>query len=333
MRKSEKVRYEVDPSNRLVLTKTFKESRMPKFRYVLDGTFKIDKQNTLLYHAKSFSSATIPQQLKLTGNWSLDKNHNLMLTLNNERQQRQGDTLTLSTEVINAQADCLEFSIAGKDVDGKTHVSLLRLNGKWQADKWNRLTFLAQRKNDMYDELILRGAWEVNKSNQLIYTYTRTGLKTKEKYSRLLTFKGFWDITEKLRLIYVLSRELGSGFDFSVSIAEPLSRGLRYEIGIGVKPVKKKITLFGSWRLNQRIGLLFEIPYEEGKIRAIAFGATVKLKQDELVELSLRNSLQKDLGIKLKLSQILPKKQGEAFIQAMRAGKELTFRAGVGFRW
>ena len=42
----QKIRYEIDPHNRLV-------RRLPRFRKVIDGKFKIDKKNTLIYHVKA----------------------------------------------------------------------------------------------------------------------------------------------------------------------------------------------------------------------------------------------------------------------------------------
>lgn len=319
-----KIRYEIDPLNRLTL---------PQFRYILDGEFKIDKKNTLTYVVKSPRPPSIPQQLKLSGKWSLDKNHNLVLTLDREHNRLAGQKITLQSEIIRAGADKIEFLISAKDHAGQTHLYILGLSGIWQADKYNRLKFLVQKKKLSPDELTLSGSWEINKNNQLIYTYIKTILKTKEKSFQSITFKGHWDIAKKQRLIYVLNKELGSEFDFSVSIAEPLKKGLRYELGVGVKPAKKKITIFGSWKLNKKIGLIFEMPTEDGKINAVTFGATCKLNKDQELELSLKNSPHKDLGIKLKLSKTFAKDQGEAFIQALKAGKEISFIIGAGLHW
>lgn len=66
MRKSEKIKYEVDPLNRLIYAKTGKESKVPKFRSVLDGTFRVDKNHALTYHIKKTQGPSIPRQLKLS---------------------------------------------------------------------------------------------------------------------------------------------------------------------------------------------------------------------------------------------------------------------------
>lgn len=323
MRKNEKVKYEIDPF----------ASGVPKFRHLLEGTFKIDKDNTLIYQVKSPQASSIPQQLKLSGNWSLNSEHNLVLTLDKENNQLAKDKFTLKGEIIGAKADKLEFAVTTKDVDGSVHFYILQFGGAWQADRYNRLSFLVRKENSPDDILTLSGSWEINKQNQIIYTYIEKGLKTKEKSIHTLTFKGFWDINEKSRISYVLNKELNSCFDFKVSLGKPAKRGLEYEIGIGAAPKKKKLTLFGAWKLNEKIGLIFEMPSEEGKLRRIVFGATCKLKNACNLEFRLRNALQKDLGIDVKLAKTILKDKGEAYFEALKEGKELSIFAGAGFRW
>jgi len=43
----ETIKYEVDPYNKLAISKTCKTSNLPKFRQILEGRFKIDKKITL----------------------------------------------------------------------------------------------------------------------------------------------------------------------------------------------------------------------------------------------------------------------------------------------
>jgi len=331
MKKTEKIKYEIDPANCLVIAKSGRESKVPRFREVLDGTFKIGKNNALLYHIKSPSSSC-PKQLKLAGNWSLGRNHNLLLTLDNVREQYGGNTLTLNTEIIDAKADKLELSVSSKDTAGKMHFYILRLSGRWQADKYNRLSFLAAKSNGPENKLTLSGAWEANKQNELVYTYIKESLKTKDKICRTITFKGYWDISKKLRVSYILNEELNSGFEFKVSLGKPAKRGLEYEIGIGKGKAAKTFTLFGSWKIN-KLGLLFEMPYTQGKIRALVFGATCKLNKNYTLDARLKNNLKQDLGIDLKLTRKILGNQGEAFLQAFKENKEIALVAGAGFRW
>lgn len=322
MKKNEKVKYEIDPSGRLIFMRT-----------VLEGEFSIDKDNALTYRVKNPIPSSIPQQLKLSGSWSLNNEHNLVLKLDKENNQWAGDKLALEGEIIDAKADELIFSVSTKDSGEKMHFYLLKLGGRWQADEYNRLSFLATKKKDVYDELSFSGSWEVNRQNQLIYTYAKARLKRKEKLTRAITFKGYWDITEKNRISYVLNKELDSGFDFQVSLGKPAIRGLEYEIGVGATPKKKKFLLFGSWKVNKNLGFLFEMPYEEGKIRSVIFGATCKITKGTNLEFKLRNNMHKELGIDLKLNKSILKGAGDAFLQALKDGQEVTVRAGLGFRW
>jgi hypothetical protein len=116
-------------------------------------------------------------------------------------------------------------------------------------------------------------------------------------------------------------------------VGKPAARGLEYEIGVGVAPSKKTITLFGSWKVSKNSGLLFEMPYEEGKIHRVILGGWGKLDKNHKLELRLQNKIGEDLGIDVKLSRRILEGQGEAFIRALRSQKEISIVAGVGFRW
>jgi len=333
MRKSEKLKYEIDPFNRLIAIKSGRDSGVPQFRDVLDGVFRIDDKNRLTYHVKKPKGSLTPQQLKLTGDWSIDKEHNLVLTLNKENHQLAGDKLTLRAELIGAQSDKIEFSVVTKDSNGGMHFYMLQLAGRWQADEYNCLNFQVAKKTLPPNILILSGGWEINKQNQVIYTYTKEILKTKKKITNTLTFKGFWQISGKYRLLYVLNQELNSAFDFKVSLGKPAARGLEYELGIGASPEDKKITLLGSWKIDKKIGLFFEMPSEEGRLQRITFGAICKLNQGSELELKLKSNLNEDLGINLRFTKNILKDQGQAFVEALKDGREISLRAGLGFRW
>ena len=71
MKKTEKIRYEIDPHNRLVYEKTGEKSEVPGFRTVLDGNFEIDENNYVTYHVKKSQGYDVPQQVKLRGGWAL----------------------------------------------------------------------------------------------------------------------------------------------------------------------------------------------------------------------------------------------------------------------
>jgi len=333
MKKTEKIRYEVDPHNRLVSEKTGKESEVPGFRTVLDGEFEIDENNQVTYHVKKSQGSDTPQQVKLRGKWALNDEHNLVLTLDKWGNQIAGNKLTVESEIIDAKGDEIAFSVTSKDSENNTHIYIVKFGGRWQADEHNRLMFNVEKEAGATDKITLRGAWEVNKQNELIYTYEKSAPGRKEKITKTITLKGYWDIAGKHRILYVFNKEIGSEFDFKVSVGKPAARGLEYELGVGAAPSQKTITLFGEWKVNKNLGLLFEMPYAEGKIQSIVFGGWGKLNKDYRLDLRLQNKAGEDLGIDVKLSRRILEGQGEAFIRALRSQREVSIVAGVGFRW
>ena len=325
--------YEIDPHNRLIFTKTGRKSKLPKYREVIDGRIKIDKNNSFLYHVKQPQDSKLPQQIKLSGKWSLNKNHDFVLTLDKKHKMYAGDKLTIKGEIKDAKANKLVFSVAAKEGLSQYRGYILKLSGSWQADKYNRLTFNVKRNKSVTDILTFKGGWSINKQNQIIYTYEKARLKTKEKVTKTIILKGHWNITEKHRILYVLNKKIDSQFDFKVSLGKPLARGLQYKIGIGNVPAKEKITLLGKWKVNERLGVLFEMPYEKGKLQSIVFGASCKLGKNSNLDFKLRNELGKDLGMDIKLSREILKDQGEIFFRAITSKKEKQFLIGCGWRW
>jgi len=320
----EKISYEVDPHNRLIAKRTGKAAGVTRFRAILDGRFSIDKDNSLTYHVKKSPNFDTPQQVKLSGNYSLDKSRNLVFTLNKWSNQVMGNRLIIKGALLDAKDDELSFSVGTRDVAGARKVYILKLNGSWKADKYNRLSFGVAREKGAQDNLTLEGSWQVNDNNQIIYTY---GEKS------FLTFKGYWDISEKHRITYVLNKEIHSGFDFQIGLLKAAKRGLEYQVNIGAGPKAKTVVLSGEWKINERLGLLFEVPYEGKDVKSIAFGASFKLSEKDTLELKLKNNKGSGLDADLKLSRNILKGQGEAFVKALKEGREVSLLAGVGFRW
>ncbi|MCK4947542.1 MAG: hypothetical protein KAS46_04105 [Candidatus Aureabacteria bacterium] len=325
--------YEIDPHNKIIFTKTGRKSKLPKYREVIDGRIKIDKNNSFIYHVKQPQDSKVPQQIKLSGKWSLNKNHDLVLTLDKKHKMYAGDKLTIKGEIKDAKANKLVFSVAAKDGLSQYLGYILNLSGSWQADKYNRLTFNVKRNKGATDVLTFKGGWSINKQNQIIYTYEKAHLKTKEKITKTIRLKGHWNITEKHRILYVLNKKIDSQFDFKVSLGKPLKRGLQYEIGIGSVPSREKINLFGEWKVNKRLGVLFEMPYEKEKLKRIVFGASCRLGENSTVEFKLKNKRGQDMGMDIQLSKKILKSQGALFLRAITSKKEKQFLIGGGWRW
>ena len=311
----QKVLYEIDPYNRLVINNAGKKSDLPKFRKVLDGRFKTDEFNNLSYHIKLPLSdkEKIPNQIRFRGEWSLTDKHELKLTLEKEARETFGDSITLQGEILDVDKSSLLFAVTTTTKEKTQATYALILSGSWRADRNNRLSFHVRKENGRYDILIFNGVWEINKNHQIVYQYEKARLLRKKRETHTLIFKGRWNIKESLRVSYVLSADTGSAFDFKTSAGILDKDHIQYELGIGIagraRPVKRTITLSGKWNMTKNAALTFEIEYENKIIKAINFGAA------------------------LKFSRKIAGGDGEAFLRAIASKRESAVYAGAGWRW
>jgi len=348
----QKIRYELDPYNRFIISGTGEKSGLNRFRKVVDGRFKTDANNELSYHIKSpyhssllgpdetplLKGPNLPNQLRLKGKWSLTDDHELRLTLDKESRQTFGDQITLQGEILDVKKGSLLFAVTTMTKENVRSTYVLELEGTWQADKYNRL-FLSVRKEDgSCDILTLKSAWQINKAHQLVYEYEKARLIRKKRHAHTLTFKGYWDIKDALRISYLLSGSTDSAFDFKTGIGIFKEDYIKYELGIGLdknaEPIKKIITLYGKWSLKKDVGLTFEIKYEDGKVKQIVFEGEAELFNKDTVSFKIKNGAEnKDLSVELKISRKLLKPGGEAFLRAMTSRRESAIYAGAAWRW
>lgn len=335
-----KVRYELDPHNRLILDKSGGKSDLPKFRKVLDGQFKTDKNNELSYHIKApFSKdEDIPHQVKLRGKWSLTDNHDLRLTLDKWGRETFGDQITLQGEILDINANSLLFAVTTETKEGTQSTYILNLGGSWKADENNRLSFRIKREKGTHDILTFKGVWEIDKNHQIIYEYEKAELIRKKRKIHTLTFKGYWDIKDRVRISYVLSKDSDSVFRFRASAGIFKENYIKYELGIGQtsreKPVTQTITLFGAWKIKKNVGLMFEVEYENKKVHAMVFGAEATLTDKDTILFKLKNDIEnRDIGIHVELSHKILKGDGEAFLRLLKSKRESAIYAGAAWRW
>ena len=334
-----KIRYEIDPQNRLIARKAGGKSGLSKFRQVLDGRFKAADGDTLTYFVKAPVSGGInaPHKVKLKGRWSLSKNHDLVFTLDKVKSRASADKLTLQGEILDVNKNSLLFAVTTKTEAGAQSIYVLKLEGSWQADKHNRLTFKAKRDQDEYGALTFDGIWDIGENHQLIYQYEKKRLSRKLKEAHTLTFKGRWDIKDKARISYVMDAGAGSAFNFKSSLGVFSGKYIKYELGISLsgktKPIKRAITLFGEWKLKKGLGLVFEVERENKKVEAIVFGAKAKLTDKGTAVFKLKNNLNRGIGAQLELSHKILKGGGQAFLRALKTEEETAIFAGAGWRW
>ncbi|MBL7071461.1 MAG: hypothetical protein ISS26_04750 [Candidatus Omnitrophica bacterium] len=327
------MRYEVDPHNRLIVRKEEKKSKVSRFRHVIEGRFRIGKDNTLLYHIKAPSPdpAGVPHQLKLKGSWSLADDHNLKLTLNKWGRQTFGDEITLTGNIIKADSHSLLFSVTQRTKENASSTHILRFEGNWQADKNNRLTFRIKKEKKRYDVLVFNGIWEINRKNQIVYSYTRG----KKRHSLLI--KGRWDYSRKGILTYDLDLKGSSHFDFKVGGGIAKKGLIIFETGVGISrramPVKKQIILYGCWRIRKKIGLIFEMRHDGSRPEILKFEAEARLAGRSKIIFTLKDEAGKGLGLSLTISRTMLKGCGESFIRILRSAKEQAVYIGAGFTW
>ncbi len=325
------------------------------------GYFKVDKDNRLIYEVKEPKDWRlengIPERIVLEGKWGLDVNHNLVFTLRKTQTQSGYERLTFKSQLIQARANSLIFTFGTQGRAGTHAPRLLQLNGKWQADKHNRLQFLVKKLKSSSDTLTLQASWQVKKNN-LIYTYKKTSLKTKTKQQHTLRFKGYWQINKKNQLTYILDTKSDSSFTFKTYLETPSIIGkkgaIKYRVGIGLKGSRlfktEIITLYGVWKLHRKTGLSFEIDYgrinpvrstkgtvgrskTSNGVKAITFGAFVRLDKQSKATFKLKTRDGKDLGLSLEFSRTFLKNNAEWFLRVAREKKRPEFEWGVKIPW
>jgi hypothetical protein len=331
-----KYRYSVNNDNQLLI-------KLPKTKESLStrGRFDVDKDNRLTYWLNEPSpwrrKYNLPNKISFLGSWQLNQNYDLELVLEENKAQYADDSLVIKGEIISVDQDALAFEIKGIDQEGLLHIQILKLSGFWQADEYNRLSFLVKKKASP-DTLTLEGAWQINPNQQIIYTYEKTGLKRKAKISCALTFAGFWQISSYNRLAYIISKSTNSKFDFKVQLETPNvypKKGvIKYRIGVGLKEIipenLKVISLYGVWKFSRMVGLIFEMEYAEGEFHSLEFGAEVNLTKNNQVSFKLINKDGEDLGIEVIFThRFLSKLDAEFFLKLRRAKEENAVEAGV----
>lgn len=336
----EKIRYEVDPYNRIVIAGSGKADDLPEFRKVFDGEFRTDEVNNLIYliRAPFSEDESMPHQIMLKGDWSLTDDHRLRLTLDKQGRETLGDQITLQGQLLDVNKNFLLFAVTTKSKEDTRSTYVLNLGGSWKTDENNRLSFHVRKENGRYDILTFNGAWEINKNHQIIYQYEKAKLIRKKSSIHTLIFKGYWDIKEALRISYILSEGTDSVFDFETSAGIFKEDYIKYELGIGLsgqrKPVTKTIMLSGKWNLEKNVGLVFEIEYEDKKTKQIVFGADAKLTDKDTVLFRLKSGMaNKDIGITLELSHEILEGDGEAFLRMLASVHESAIYAGAAWRW
>lgn len=280
------------------------------------------------------------------GRWKLDERHRLAYSSGESDEE-----FTLDTSLVAAEPDALVLSVTEKQESGIISTSIIKLSGTWKANDDNQLEFDVTRQFGKTDTLTFKGAWKVGESNELIYTYRKKYLKTKTTELETLTFKGYWDISERHRLTYTIEGSSDASFRFRGAFQTPsvlAKKGeLRWQLGMEVdssivqtsrgkrtfKRRKQVVTLFGTWKLSDRLELSFEMEYADGVRHEIRFGAEFTISEGFTVAAKLMSRKGDPVGVEVVLTKEFLEGNAQAFVRLKKTLSESAVEGGVTIPW
>lgn len=268
------------------------------------------------------------------GAWELDENHELVY-----KERKGKKKARLKGTLVAVEAGSLVFSAAIKEDEKRTTTGLFKLTGTWQVDTKNRLVFEIERGAGKTDRLTLKGKWELSPNYEILYTYKQTQLKTKTKVTQTLVFKGYWDLTERNRLVFQIEGDSDSTLRFRAAFESPsllAKKGeIRYQVGIEVegRRLLQTLTFFGKWKLSRELELSFEMEYAGGEKRALTFGGAYHLNDDTSVTVELKAPNGRPLGLEVTFTRDFFGKDGEFFLRLRKTAGESAAEAGVRIPW
>jgi hypothetical protein len=244
-----------------------------------------------------------------------------------------------TAKIIDIKSGALVLGVTRKQKGQSYSAKKYELKGKWSLDSKNRITFEATRHKGLTNKLTFKNAWKVNRNAEIVYTYSQEQLKTKVKIVKKLLFKGHWDILEKNKLTYRFQKNNDSTFKvrgaFETKSIYAKKGQIRYQFGIELnKKVKKQtITLFGKWKYSRKLGLHFDVKYQNSVSRKIIFGGDFNFDERNKVTVDLIAQNGKHMGIELVLTRQFLKTDGEAFLRLFKSQVESGVMAGYSFKW
>ena len=270
----------------------------------------------------------------LNGKWIIDKKHQISYRAKDEKE-----SASIKAKIIDAKPAGLSILITRGQKDQTKGSKIYHLDGYWRLDNKNRINFEVKRNRGATDTLTFINAWEINKHHEVTYSYQEEQLKTKRKLTRTLTFKGYWDILEKNRLTYFFRNSSNSylrvrgAFQTRSILAK--QGEIRYQFGIELeRRVKTQtLTLFGKWKYSRKLGLHFEVEYQNRIKHAIIFGGRYNFTKNDQVEMNLKSRKGDKLGVEFVFTHDFLKKDGNVFARYMRSPKESKVEGGLRFKW
>lgn len=295
--------------------------------------YGVDERNRLLIRT---DDPLRPERV-VDGAWTLTGRRELAFVFR-EGPANRSKTLYVKGILAQAHARSLVFTLRRGEGDSAV-TQRLSLSGRWQADRRNRLTFLVEKADGTTDRLTLQGGWEVGRRHELAYRYRRRDVATRTREEHALVFDGFWDITGADRLVYRLTGSRDSFFEFQASLQSPslIARDGRlvYQVGIrlsGERFERRRVALFGTWKLHRDLSVSFEIPYADGRVQAIRFGGTYTLSPRDRIAAALHTSRGERLGLTVTFTrELVP--DASLFLRVREDAEERSAIGGLQVRF
>ena len=301
-----------------------------KQQWGLAGSFRTDNKNRLIYSFKPDSPTQKPSEVTLEGGWRLKSDKELQFIVKGSRDNGP-KTLSFRGNLADAGANQLAFVFSE---EGKSQS--LSLSGRWAADERNRLSFIVKKANGVEDKLTLQGTWEIGPHHELRYQTVAGKHRRQESF---LIFDGAWQFNGSRKLIYKLSGSSQSVFAFQASLSGSLvmaDKGeLSYDVGLGLfsgKTHRKRITLFGSWKLNRDFSVSFEVPYADGRIEAMRFEGIVSPSPKDRIAVALSAASSRKLGLTVVFTRDFFR-NAQLFLRLKRDAEESSIIGGVQVRF
>ena len=311
----------IDSKNRVIITETFKDAS------------KVGR------NVRSVSSGGVKtlRKIAVDGTWSMTEGHDLKIKVSGLKSSYAGKTIVLQGEIKKVTGTRLIFGIRESDTVTGLRTRSIELNGRWQADKNNRITFAVKKSNGRSDVLRFQGAWSVGERNELIYRYVKTSLKKGEKFEKALVFKGYWDLARH-RLTYRIEGSNKSYFEFSASIGTKSLRAssgvIKYQVGIKYKKskvfrqVRRVVSIYGAWKFGKDLSVRFEATASGKKYTALSFTAEKPIGRGNTVAVALKAKDGENLGVDVTFTKEFSK-DAEVFLNLSRHPNESRVMGGV----
>ncbi len=320
----------VDENNRLIITERSRE-RTVEDEKILDSSLI-----TETVKRKKNSSSEL-KRIVLDGTWQLTSSEDLILNLRGSDSRYFGKSIIFRGRITKLDANSISFRIRKSDTLSGLRTKSLQLNGVWQADEKNRLSFNVSKASGHYDTLTFQGKWDTGPNNYITYRVRETIQRTGRKKVHILALKGWWEIAGD-RLIYRFYKESPGEMVFTASLQSHSLRAkegkIRYQVGVTIEDKRRLrteavfVTVFGRWRLNHDLSACFWVKFGRGKVESLQAELRKIIAEKNSIKFFVRDRKNRSTEFDITFSRdILP--DAKLFLSLSRFSRQNRIKGGV----